>query len=162
MTNDEIIKLFENLGFKIYDDSIIRKKYNYEMVIIRLYGILEAYIEACIATYLRKLSKCVKEYKRLPRQIQEQHLSLSADLLKYIEKGYDKYNEISQEDVIFRLGDCLKNASEFRLNTSAFLHHNSNFRQETIRDFFHHVGIENITNKVINHIIFKQYFKYNV
>ena len=149
MINDKMVVFFH---------STVSRKYNYNMTIIRLYGILESYLEECIVTYLKKLSKIVIEYKRLPQQIQDNHLSLSADLLKYIEKGYDKYSDISKEDVILRLGDCINNKANYKLNTAAFIHHNSNFRHEMIRELYAHVGIDNITLRIAKHRFMKEYF----
>lgn len=56
-----------------------------------------------------------------------------------------KYGEIKESEIIANLNSCLnQNENEYQLNLNAFRQHSSNFRTNSIRDFFKTVGIDNI------------------
>ena len=133
-----------------------KKNYDYNIVIITLYGILENYIEEIIIAYLACLNRVIKDYDNLPQKIKNNHLELSANLIKYI-KTMNKYENISQNDVIKNLNSCM-NSNNYRLNYLAFTYHSSNFRQDSIREIFNNMEINDILTQVKDKESFSEYY----
>lgn len=143
------------LDFKNYNSNLNKKLFDYKTIIISLYGALEYFIEGLIKEYLDYLCQVVKEYKDLPQKIQDNHFELSADLIKNLK--LQKYqNILSKESIIINLNSCI-NGSNYKLNTEAYTYHSSNFRHDSINDFFSKVGIEGISNKTKEVQSFEQY-----
>jgi hypothetical protein len=114
--------------------------YNYNTIIISLYGYLERFIEDLIAEHLEQLSSVVKTFTELPGPIQANHLTLSLELSRRIDYQRNVY-AVRPEDIIAKLHACYATPDEYQLNLQAFTQHNANFRQTIVNDTFSKCGI---------------------
>ena len=119
-----------------------KRSYDYSLIIITLYGICESFIEKIVCAYLRSIKKQIKIYSDLPDSIRKSHTTLST---KLIDLNSTKYGELKENEIISNLNSCLnQKENDYQLNLDAFRQHSSNFRTDAIRDFFKHIGIDNI------------------
>ena len=110
---------------------------------ILLYGLFEQYVEELIVAYLLELEHTVPNFGDMPEKIKKSHTELSAQLL--LNSQLDKYRDrCNVSDVVQRMHLCV-NGENFRLNTLAFIDHKSNFRIESLNQFFASVGISGIS-----------------
>lgn len=127
-------------------DGFYKRKYDYAVVIIGLYGAFEQYIENFIRDYLALLVDECKEYSNLPKLIVNKHVELSILLLGKIDQS--KYNGIiTREQIIRNLNDCIQ-YNKCVLNYEAFCQHSANFRIQTLREVLSNVGLAEITNSI--------------
>ncbi len=149
----------ESLSLKVQDlcKILSKKLYDYNLIIITIYGIFEGFIEQIIKEYLVNLSTYIKDYEDLPEIIRENHIELSADLLKSCTK-YAKFSHLSQEVIIGNLNSCISGEPNYIINVDAFTNHSSNFRKDAIRESFRGIGIFNIIQGICNDKQFRQYF----
>lgn len=149
----------EKLSLKVQDlNKVLTKKlYDYNLIVITIYGIFEGFIEQVIKGYLKCLSNYIKDYKNLPEIIRENHIQLSADLIKDCNK-YAKFSHLSREEIIANLNSCISGDPNYVINVDAFINHSSNFRKDTIRESFWDIGFVNITQGICKNKKFRQYF----
>ncbi len=149
----------ERLSLKVQDlNKILTKKlYDYNLIVITIYGIFEGFIEQIIKGYLKGLSTYIKDYKNIPEIIRENHIQLSADLIKDCSK-YAKFSHLSREEIIANLNSCISGDPNYIINVDAFINHSSNFRKDTIRESFWNIGFANITQGICKDKKFRQYF----
>ena len=101
-THKEKIIDFQNIS-----NSFNKRKYDYTVVIVSLYGCFEQYIENFIKDYLMILVDEYKEYSKLPAVIVDNHINLSIALMGKIEQS--KYSGfLSKEQIIKNLNDCIQ------------------------------------------------------
>lgn len=132
-----------------------KRVFDYNLIIITTYGILEGFIEQIIMKYLEEVNDIINEYSNLPKEIKDNHLILSAELIINSQK-LAKYNDVQKDDVVRNLWSCIDNESpKYVLNGRAFTHHSSNFRKDVIREMFKNIGICNITSGVTKDDEFK-------
>jgi len=126
----------------IYSKSSSKKKYEYNSLIISLYGIVENYIELLIKSYLETLENNIIVYNSLDRQIIENHFNLSIQLIsKIIEKKHIKYSQFKKEDVVLNLNNCITNSGNYQFNKDAFIINSGNLKHSKICDVFKNVVI---------------------
>lgn len=119
-----------------------KRSYDYSLIIVTLYGIFESYVEKTVCAYLSALKNQIKIYTQLPEPIRKSHTILSTKLMG---NNSTKYGEVKANEIIANLHSCLnQDENEYRLNINAFRQHSSNFRTESIREFFKHAGVDNI------------------
>lgn len=132
---------------RFYDHSSVnrslKKRYDYNSIIVSMYGLLEQYIQSLIREYLEALQKIVPSYSKLPEQVVNNHVAASFELIKQTEQSRYRGTNTKKE-IIHKLNSCLSNPDQYRLNAEAFCHHTANFRSDVIDDFFRKVGISNI------------------
>lgn len=148
------------LNFQEHWENIyIRKKqFNYNSIIVSLYGYFEQYIEGLINKFAIIINEIVPSYKHLDSQIQAQHLRLSLDLIKKAEHA--RYREkISTHKVIENLNLCLNGDAPYRLNHEAFAQHSANFKLDVINEVFKFVGIDNACGRILTKPSFMCYLK---
>lgn len=137
---DVLVKL-QNQS-KIYN----KRKLDYSMIIVNLYGALEKYIESFIKDYLMIRASCVEKYSELPQCIIDQHINLSIELIQKID--YPKYsNMFTKEQIIKNINDCIQN-EKLTLNYEAFCIHSANFRISEIQKVVRRIGLSNLINSV--------------
>ena len=141
---------------KLYNQTS-KRIYDYNLIIITIYGILEGFIEQIIKTYLTMMGESVKKYSELPEEIKKNHIQFSAELIKNCNK-FSKYSLNSERCIVENLYNCINSKENFTLNVDAFTNHSSNFRKESIREIFKNVGIINITHDICQEEVMKQYF----
>lgn len=149
----KVLNEFMQLSKKIK----IKKIYDYNLLIITLYGVLESYIEESIKEHLEILNKTILHYKDLPEKIIDNHIAFSANLLKYIDT-MGKYEHLKKSDVIKNLNSCLSDF-KYTLNYDAYTYHTSNFRYDSINEIYNNIGINGILNEVVKIDDFRNYIK---
>jgi hypothetical protein len=128
------------------NNSITRKLNVYASSVVLLYGMFEQYVEELIVAYLLELEHTIPNFDDMPEKIKETHTGLSAQLL--LNSQLDKYRDrCNVSDIVQRMHLCV-NGENFRLNTIAFIDHKSNFRIESINQFFAAIGISGISGLV--------------
>ena len=135
-----------------------KRVYDYDLIIINLYGVLESFVEQIIRAYLLDLEKYIKNYDSLPKAILNNHIPFSADLIKNIDK-LDKYKTINKNVVITNLNSCIVDKCNYKINIEAFTHHSSNFRKDAIREIFQNIGFSNITAGIAKSESIEKYFR---
>lgn len=133
-----------------------KKIYDYNLAIITLYGVFENFNEQIVQSYLKQLNLAIHEYIRLPPKLLLHHIPLSASLI-ISASSQQKYSDIKPEKVIENLNSCCNCDSDYSLNVEAFTQHGSNFRLETLRDFYNRIGVENIVQGIGSEPIFIHY-----
>src|SRR5262245_18750387 len=84
------------------------RRFDYNSVVISLYGLLENYVESLLGGYLVALSVTVPQYADLPEAIRDSHIPLSTALIG--RAGQSRYKgAVTAEGVIANLHGCLTN-----------------------------------------------------
>ncbi len=123
-----------------------KRKYDYAVVIVSLYGCFEQFVENFIKDYLMLLVDECKEYSKLPEIIIDNHIDLSVALMGKIEQS--KYCDfLSKEQIIRNLNDCIQN-NRCTLNYEAFCQHTANFRVQIIGEVLKNIGLTDVINSV--------------
>jgi len=136
-------------------DPIFRKIYTYSSSVFLLYGLFEQYVEELVIAYLLELEQTIPNFDDMPEKIKRSHTEFSAQLL--LNSHLDKYRDrCNSAEVVSRMHLCINNG-QFRLNTLAFIDHKSNFRIDTLNQFFASVGIPGISGLVKKLPEFKNY-----
>ncbi len=135
--------------------SMTRKLNVYASSVILLYGLFEQYVEELIIAYLLELEHTISNFDDMPKKIKETHTELSAQLL--LNSQLDKYRDrLNVADVVQRMHLCV-NGENFRLNTLAFIDHKSNFRIDSLNQFFASIGVSGISGLVKKTPEFEKY-----
>lgn len=159
-TGNSVIEIeFKSFVNKTVDiNSFLQAKvYSYQNAIISLYGYLERFIEDRVVEYLKSISNICPEYKFLPPSIKKNHLVLSLELINKLQKlkGLtDEKRTISLSNAIGNMNDFFRGESIFKINYDAYINHTSNFRYDTIHEFFSKVGIDGISRKCLKNKTF--------
>ena len=135
-----------------------KKQFDYNSVVVSLYGLVERYIEDLLRNYIRVLGKIVSSYKNLPDQIIKNHVNGSFELLKQAEQSRYK-GPYTKELIIANLHSCINDPDNFSLNTDAFIQHTANFRKGVIDDLFATAGLLNVCKLVFNHPNFASFLE---
>ena len=153
-TKEEILIL--ELSETIKRFKLSKLQFNYNSIIISLYGSFERFIENCLITYIDNLNHLINSYKNLPESILKNHFALSLSLLNKIEQP--KYaGPLTKEDVIKNLHTCININEGYQLNKDAFAQHSANFRMQVIEETFSHIGINQICQQILKTDSFKNY-----
>jgi hypothetical protein len=124
-----------------------KARFDYNTIIISLYGYLERFIEDLIGEYLELISKYVSSFAALPQAIQERHLALSLELARKTE--YQKYvGSVNPEIIIAKLHACFSTPDHYQLNNQAFTQHNANFRHSVVAETLAQCGIDGISQSL--------------
>jgi hypothetical protein len=120
-----------------------KARYEYNTVIISLYGYLERFIEELVEEYLRTVSSNVAKFADLPTTIQTNHLPLS---LKLAQKAdYPRYaRTVRVEDLVARLHQCFRTPDNYQLNVEAFSQHTTNLRHGIVVETFGKSGVDGL------------------
>jgi hypothetical protein len=148
------LKFFEHLT----RTRASKKQFNYNSIIVSLYGLVERYIEDLLRSYIKFLGKIFPSYKALPDQIVNNHINGSFELLKKAEQNRYR-GTYTKEDIIANLHLCVNDPDNFKLNVDAFTQHTANFRRGVINDLFTTAGLPNVCKLVLNHINFNSFLQ---
>ena len=133
-----------------------KKRFDYNSVIVALYGFFEQFVEGLLKGYLRRLSATSGNYTDLPESIRANHVDVTAVLLKAAD--LQKYRGVvTPEELTANLHSCFTNQSPFSLNVDAFAHHSSNFRAGVVDRFFGRVGVQNISQRAVQLASFQDF-----
>lgn len=140
--------------------KINKRKYDYTVIIVSLYGCFERYIEDFVKDYLMIVIGASKKYKELPETIRKKHIDLSVELMGKIDQP--KYNNIlTKEQIIKNLNDCIEN-NRCMINYEAFCQHTANYRISIIGEVLKNIGLVDMVNGVKRNDILKEmYIKQN-
>jgi hypothetical protein len=126
-----------------------RKRFTYIVSIVYLYGLLEQFVDTLIERYISSISLSVESYFDLPEKIINGHISLSADLIKAMDK--DRHRDSSKKEAVIKnLHLCLSGDTEFRVNSEAFIIHRGNINLDKIKDYLSSVGIDSHDRRVVS------------
>lgn len=140
---NDLIKALRPHLVSLQKGVTIRKVYTYTSSVILLYGLFEQYVEELVIAYLLKLEQTIPNFDDMPKKIKKSHTELSAQLL--LNRQLDKYHDrCNVAEVVHRMNLCIKK-ERFNLNTLAFIDHKSNFRIDSLNQFFASVGIPGIS-----------------
>lgn len=143
--------------YKEFSSNVI---FQYNTIIVSMYGYFEAFIEESIKAYLNNFKKYTISFNDMPEKVKENHSFLSALLIQ--NKNLPKYKEIiKEEEVIINMNSCIIKSSDYNLNVDAYTYHSSNFRKSSIDEFFSKIGIDNISQKILIYPKFKDYLTEN-
>lgn len=150
--------LIQELSETLKKFKLSKLQFNYNSFIISLYGSFERFIENCLIGYVENLNKLINLYKNLPESILRNHFVLSLSLLNKIEQP--KYGgPLTKEGVIENLHTCININEGYQLNKDAFAQHTANFRLQVVEECFSHIGINQISQKILKTESFKNYSK---
>ena len=148
-----LLQLQDHMSFS----SIIKRRvFNYNCIIVTLYGYFEQFIESMLKAYVNYLNKIVLKYIELPSRITKHQIELSFRLLNRIDQTRYR-GSITPELLISNLYSCITDSKEYQVNAEAFTHHRANFRIDTIQESFSRVGISNISKKIKMNAKFSMY-----
>lgn len=153
---NEILKLDASELESVHKEKIIdlqsvsnnfnKRKYDYTVVIVSLYGCFEQYVENFVKDYLMILVDECEEYTKLPTVILDKHIDLSILLIGKIEQS--KYSDfLSKEQIIRNLNECIQN-NKCAINYEAFCQHTANFRIQIVNEVLKNVGLTDVVNCV--------------
>lgn len=153
---NQIMALDVSKSRALYKDQIIKlqkvsngfnkRKYDYAIVIVSLYGSFEQFVENFVKDYLMLLVDECKEYSKLPDLIKDNHIDLSVTLMGKIEQS--KYNGfLSKEQIIRNLNDCIQH-NKCNINYEAFCQHTANFRVQIIGEVLKNIGLTDVINRI--------------
>ncbi|MGL5931906.1 MAG: HEPN domain-containing protein [Cetobacterium sp.] len=143
--NAEILKNFKKNHNKI---KVKIRQYEYKLLIISVYGSIEKLFENTIKEYIEKLNKNITEYGELPLKIRENNFLFSAKLIEKMTKSSKYTNVIEKEEIIEKLYTTIKKVENYELNAISFTDHSTNFRLNSINEFFSKVDIIQINDKI--------------
>jgi hypothetical protein len=124
-----------------------KRRFDYNSVIISLYGLLEQYVESLVRGYVAALNAVVPQYNDLPDPIKNAHVSLSMTLLGKVSQSRYR-GTITTAGLVSNLHSCLSNATPFRINTDGFCHHAANFRAEMVDEVLGRVGVPSVSQRL--------------
>lgn len=149
-TNDVVLQHPDEESAKEFKKLISmpqKRSYDYSLIIITIYGVFESFVEKIVCAYLSKLSYYIPKYDSLPELLKKNHIELSA---KLIDSSSPKYRELSPKDIIANLHSCLSQTETgYHLNIDAFRQHTSNFRADSLRDFFKLSAVDRMQDHII-------------
>src|SRR5688500_14183764 len=120
-----------------------KAQYDYNTIIISLYGYLERYVEDLITEYLTQISSNVPTFSELPPSIQGSHTTLSLELAR--KADYQQFaGTVRVEEIVSRLHACFNAPNQYQLNVKAFAQHNANFRHKVVAATFSQCGISDV------------------
>jgi hypothetical protein len=120
-----------------------KARYDYNTIVISLYGYLERFIEDLIAEYLALIASQVPSFSKLPTSIQNNHLELSLDLVRKADYQRNA-GSVRVQDIVARLHSCFTTPNKYQLNDQAYAQHTANFRQSVVVDTLNKCGITDI------------------
>jgi len=158
-TKEELV--INELSNTLKSFKISKRQFNYNSIIISLYGSFERFIENCLISYVDELNILIKAYKDLPDSITKQHFILSLSLLNKIEQP--RYNgPLRKEDIIRNLHTCVNTLNDYQLNKDAFTQHTANFRLGVIDEVFSQIGVNQISQKILKISSFSDFIHENL
>ncbi|OME28898.1 hypothetical protein BSK63_23595 [Paenibacillus odorifer] len=139
-----------------YESFSSKSAFDYNTIVVSLYGYFERFIEDLIKAYISSLKSFVKNFNEMPEKIRMNHSDLSAILIQNLK--LPKYQDtIKSENIVINMHSCVIGNVEFEINLDAYTYHTSNFRQGSIDEFYSKVGVENISSKILNSPNFEKY-----
>jgi len=135
-----------------------KRRFDYNSIIVSLYGFLERFVESMIESYLKQLNRIIPEYKAIPEEIRKNYIDFSIEFMRHVENA--KYEGlITKEQLISDIYSCVTDSDNYRINPYPFIHHTANFRMDVIARSFAKIGIRNLSARVIKCPVFTRYLQ---
>jgi len=147
-----------------YRDHTLRQRRNqrrfeYNSVIVSLYGCFEQFVETLIEFYISDLHKIVPNYGELPESITKNHIELSIELLKNLNKMAKYEGVVTEAQIIANLHSCITVTPNYQVNKEAYSYHLANLRHNEVEKLFNRVGVEKIPNRTLECPDFVEYLQ---
>ncbi len=153
---DSNLEILIELSTALQSFHITKRQFNYNSIIISLYGAFERFVQDMLVTYADFLNRLVVKYNDLPEALIRNHFGLSLSLLNKIQ--HPRYSgALKKEEVIRNLHTCVNLNENYQLNKDAFAQHSSNFRLQVIDESFSQLGIEGISALIMKSGTFYEY-----
>lgn len=163
-TNDPPTSESESIAAEIRLNSgtgSMKKRLDYNTVIVTLYGLFEQLVEGLIGEYSTNLSKSAPSYTDLPQKLQKAHSDMSVELLPRLD--HSKYRgRVQIHQVIANMHSCLSGESEYMLNLEALQQHSANFRSDVLGQLFERLGITQVLQRLPRYEPFSSYLNINL
>lgn len=163
-TNDPPTSESERIAAEIRLNSgtgSMKKRLDYNTVIVTLYGLFEQLVEGLIGEYSTNLSRSAPSYADLPQKLQKAHSDMSVELLPRLD--HSKYRgRVQIHQVIANMHSCLSGESEYMLNLEALQQHSANFRADVLGQLFERLGITQVLQRLPRYEPFSSYLKINL
>ena len=138
--------------------GVAKRRFDYNCIVISLYGLLEQYIEALVLAYADALNGIVPRYEDLPGPIRERHIGLTFTLIQQADQS--RYRGVIDAAVLVaNLHSCLNNQTPYKLNAAAFCSHEVNFRAGSIDGLFTRVGVQGVIRRLHQFSPFTEYLE---
>ncbi len=135
------------------------RKFEYNSIIVSLYGLLENFIEDLTEEYALRLAQITPNYDDLPTALKEAHISLTAEHIKRTAKD-GQFRNTNSRQLVANLNSCLDlNQVDYHINSPVFRYHTANFRHNNIFDFLSCAGIPYSHSALRNNVKFKNYIQ---
>lgn len=139
----------------------MKKRLDYNTVIVTLYGLFEQLVEGLIGEYSTNLSRSAPSYADLPHKLQKAHSDMSVELLPRLD--HSKYRgRVQIHQVIANMHSCLSGESEYMLNVEALQQHSANFRADVLGKLFERLGITQVLQRLPRYEPFSTYLNINL
>lgn len=143
---------------ELVSNPVNKRRFDYNSIIVSLYGYLEQYIESLLKAYIRYLNSFIPCYSQFPKPIADNHVALSFNLITKI--AQTRYRgTLSKEQIISNLHSCISGSDKYKLNLDAFGLHTANFRSEVIREFFAKIGVSDVMRRLLDNDLFIAYIE---
>jgi hypothetical protein len=125
-----------------YLRSYKKKEYEYRLIIITLYGLLESHVDKLIKGFLERLELDFEYYNFIDHTIKQAHFSNSLNLATILDqKNYPKFDHLDKQEIITNLYQCSANQIPFILNKDSFLINTGNLKHKKIAQSLVNLGI---------------------
>jgi hypothetical protein len=139
----------------------MKKRLDYNTVIVTLYGLFEQLVEGLIGEYSTNLSRSAPSYADLPQKLQKAHSDMSVELLPRLE--HSKYRgRVQLHKVIANMHSCLSGESKYMLNLEALQQHSANVRADVLGQLFERLGISQVLQRLPRYEPFSSYLNINL
>lgn len=136
------MKLRQHVGH-----GIAKRRFDYNCIIISLYGFLEHYLEELIAEYAATVNEIVPMYDKLPAEIVGSHINLTFGLIQNAK--HPKYKgTVNPAALIANLHSCLNKEVAYKLNAEAFSDHAENFRIKAVAGLCARAGVADVGSRL--------------
>lgn len=135
-----------------------KAEYEYNTVIVSLYGHFERFVEDVVEQYVARLSNLIPNYSDLPERLRQRHVTLSLELAQKAERP--RYaNAFRVEELVERLHRCFAAPEHYELNAVAFTQHTSNVRHPVITAMLLDCGVSDLAQAVKDAEPFRTFLK---
>ena len=152
--HNSLILLRDHLEFILTQKRV----YDYNTIIVSLYGFFEQFIENILISFTKSVSQIFVEPKHIPEIIQTNHYKLSIELLLKIEEKRKSKN-LPKAEILKNIYNISSNNNSYKLNGEAFAQHTANFGNENINDMFMKLGIDTISKSICEHSPMREYLR---
>ncbi len=136
-----------------------KSRFEYNSVIVSLYGCFEQFVETLIEFYISDLNEIVPKYEKLPESITKNHIELSIELLKNLDKMPKYQGIVTKEQIIANLHFCTTGTPKYQVNKEAYSYHTANIRDTDVEKLFNRIGVESLPKRLLNHPDFDKYLQ---